>query len=261
MNAGRKQGWATPSRYLTAPPRRAAGVGASGVAVCRRSVARFVAGMKAPAISLMDDIVARIDLALLNPGRSDRRSGTGGQLWRVAHAGARGAAATGRPGPDPPPSAQGRNRVPTHAGRVSGDSGGSCQAGRPGPRPCRAAAAGGGGRAALERASVACQAHAAARADGDPDGCCHLDRRFRACVALAADNAVLVDFVRTDARKRRACCRARWRYTGVIAASPADHRANARLSFARNTAGAGALMARHGQLDQVTAMDLLAAWP
>jgi DNA-binding GntR family transcriptional regulator len=53
--------------------------------------------------------------------------------------------------------------------------------------------------------------------------------------------------------------RARYRYAGVIAVSAHEHRALATLITARDAAGAEAMMQRHVQFDQVTAMDLLAA--
>jgi DNA-binding GntR family transcriptional regulator len=116
-----------------------------------------------------------------------------------------------------------------------------------------------GGAAALEAAVAACEAHAATLGDQDPDGYYQLNLRFHEAVALAAGNAVLVEFIKTNARKLLAYYRARYRYAGVIAASAAEHRRIAGLITARDSAGAEALMARHVQFDQVTAMDLLAA--
>lgn len=116
-----------------------------------------------------------------------------------------------------------------------------------------------GGATALEAAVAACERHAAEKGDADPDGYYQLNLRFHECVALAAGNAVLVEFVKTNARKLLAYYRARYRYSGVIAASAAEHRAIARLITGRDSAAAEAAMQRHVQFDQVTAMDLLAA--
>lgn len=111
----------------------------------------------------------------------------------------------------------------------------------------------------LEAAVAACEAHALARPDDDPDGYYQLNLRFHACVATASGNAVLLDALKTNARKLLAYYRARYRFSGAIAASAAEHRAIARLITDRNSAGAEAAMQRHVQFDQVTAMDLLAA--
>ncbi len=115
------------------------------------------------------------------------------------------------------------------------------------------------GAAELEAAVVACEAHAAKRGDADPDGYYQLNLRFHACVATASGNAVLLDALKTNARKLLAYYRARYRFSGAIAASAAEHRAIARRITDRDSGGAEAAMQRHVQFDQVTAMDLLAA--
>ena len=115
------------------------------------------------------------------------------------------------------------------------------------------------GALALEAAVVACETHAAHRGDADPDGYYQFNLRFHECVAMAAGNAVLVDFVKTNARKLLAYYRARYKFSGVIADSAKEHRAIAALIFDRQTEKAEAMMQRHVQFDQVTAMDLLAA--
>jgi DNA-binding GntR family transcriptional regulator len=113
--------------------------------------------------------------------------------------------------------------------------------------------------AELERIVAACEAHAATRGDADPDGYYQLNLRFHECVALAAGNPFLTDSIKTNARKLLAYYRARYRYSGAIAASAAEHRALARLITDRDSAGAETMMQRHVQFDHVTAMDLLAA--
>jgi DNA-binding GntR family transcriptional regulator len=115
------------------------------------------------------------------------------------------------------------------------------------------------GALSLEAAVSACETHASLRGDGDPDGYYQLNLRFHECVALAAGNAVLVDFVKTNARKLLAYYRARYRFSGVIAESAREHRVIAGLIFDRRAGEAEATMNRHVQFDQVTAMDLLAA--
>ena len=116
-----------------------------------------------------------------------------------------------------------------------------------------------GGAAELERAVAACEAHAQTKGDDDPDSYYQLNLRFHETVAVAAGNPYLVDLVKTNARKLLAYYRARYHFAGVIGASAAEHRQIARLITDRDSAGAEALMARHVQFDQVTAMDLLAA--
>ena len=115
------------------------------------------------------------------------------------------------------------------------------------------------GAVALEASVVACEAHAAHEGDGDPDAYYQHNLRFHEAVAMAAGNDVLVDFVKTNARKLLAYYRARYRFAGSIAASAREHRAIARLITDRDSAAAEAMMQRHVQFDQVTAMDLLAA--
>ncbi|MGV8984852.1 MAG: GntR family transcriptional regulator [Cypionkella sp.] len=115
------------------------------------------------------------------------------------------------------------------------------------------------GALALEAAVLACESHASLQGDADPDGYYQLNLRFHECVALAAGNAILVDFVKTNARKLLAYYRARYKFAGVIAESAHEHRKIASLILDRQTVEAEALMQRHVQFDQVTAMDLLAA--
>ncbi len=111
----------------------------------------------------------------------------------------------------------------------------------------------------LEAAVVACEAHAAKKGDGDPDGYYQLNLRFHETVALAAGNPFLTDMIKTNARKLLAYYRARYHYAGSIARSAREHRAIALLIVGRDSAGAEAMMQRHVQFDQITAMDLLAA--
>ena len=115
------------------------------------------------------------------------------------------------------------------------------------------------GAKTLESVVTACEAHAATRGDGEPDQYYQLNLRFHATVAEASGNPFLLDMIKTNARKLLAYYRARYRYAGVISASAADHRRIATLITDRDGTGAEALMARHVQFDQVTAMDLLAA--
>lgn len=112
---------------------------------------------------------------------------------------------------------------------------------------------------ALEAAVVACEQHAKTRCDEDPAGYYQLNMRFHEVVAVSAGNPVLVDMIKTNARKLMAYYRARYRYPGSIAQSAAEHRQIADLITAHKREEAEALMQRHVQFDQVTVMDLLAA--
>jgi DNA-binding GntR family transcriptional regulator len=115
------------------------------------------------------------------------------------------------------------------------------------------------GAEALEAVVAACETHAAAQGDANPDTYYQLNLRFHETVAIAAGNPFLTEMIKANARKLLAYYRARYRYAGAIGASALDHRRIARLITDRDSAGAEAQMLRHVQFDQVTAMDLLAA--
>mgnify|MGYP006374857653 CR=1 FL=1 len=111
---------------------------------------------------------------------------------------------------------------------------------------------------ALEAAVQACETFAQTKGDAEPDAYYQLNLRFHECVAMAAGNTFLTEMIKTNARKLLAYYRARYRYAGAIGTSAREHRAIATLIFARDSEAAEALMQRHVQFDQITAMDLLA---
>ncbi len=113
--------------------------------------------------------------------------------------------------------------------------------------------------AELEQIVRACEAHAAERGDGDPNGYYQLNLRFHAGVAMGAGNPFLVEMIKTNARKLMAYYRARYHYPGSIAHSAKEHREIAELIYTHDQVGAARRMTQHVQFDQVTAMDLLAA--
>ena len=113
--------------------------------------------------------------------------------------------------------------------------------------------------AALEAATAACEAHAAAHGDGAPDRYYQLNLDFHRVVAEAAGNPFLLEMIKTNARKLMAYYRARYHYAGVIATSAAEHREIADLISTRRAPEAETAMERHVSFDHVTAMDLLAA--
>ena len=112
---------------------------------------------------------------------------------------------------------------------------------------------------ALEQAVTRCEDHARTKGDADPAQYYQLNMRFHEVVAISAGNPVLVDMIKTNARKLMAYYRARYRYPGSIAQSAAEHRQIADLITSHQRDEAEALMQRHVQFDQVTVMDLLAA--
>jgi DNA-binding GntR family transcriptional regulator len=111
----------------------------------------------------------------------------------------------------------------------------------------------------LEEIVQACEAHAAEKGDGDPDGYYQLNLRFHAGVALGAGNPFLVEMIKTNARKLMAYYRARYQYPGSIMQSAKEHREIAELIYAHDQTAAELRMIQHVQFDQVTVMDLLAA--
>ncbi|MBN8291311.1 GntR family transcriptional regulator [Rhodobacter sp. NTK016B] len=115
------------------------------------------------------------------------------------------------------------------------------------------------GRAALQAVTEACDEHAARLGGAEPDAYYQLNLRFHATVGEAASNPFLLDLIKTNARKLMAYYRARYRYAGVIAESARDHRVIADLILNGDADAAELAMRRHVQLDQLTAMDLLAA--
>jgi DNA-binding GntR family transcriptional regulator len=115
------------------------------------------------------------------------------------------------------------------------------------------------GAADLEAAVRACEAHAKTHPDSDPDGYYQHNLRFHECVAIASGNGVLLESLKTNARKLLAYYRARYRFAGSITQSAKEHRAIAQRITDRDSTGAEAAMQAHVQFDQVTAMDLIAA--
>lgn len=111
---------------------------------------------------------------------------------------------------------------------------------------------------ALEAACAACDRHLELHGDGKPDAYyqCNLD--FHRTVATAAHNPVLLDLIKTNARKLLAYYRARYRYKGSIAKSALEHRKLASLILDRDSVAAEDMMVSHVMFDNVTAMDLLA---
>ncbi|MDU8928001.1 GntR family transcriptional regulator [Alisedimentitalea sp. MJ-SS2] len=111
----------------------------------------------------------------------------------------------------------------------------------------------------LEAVVLACERHAEKHGDRNPDGYYQFNLRFHEAVALASRNPFLLDMIKTNARKLIAYYRARYKYSGAIAASARDHRTLFELIAAGKSDEAENFMAKHVQFDEITAMDLLAA--
>lgn len=111
----------------------------------------------------------------------------------------------------------------------------------------------------LTRIVAACEAHAQAFGDEDPDGYYALNIEFHKIVGEASGNPFLLDMIKMNARKLLAYYRARYRHPGAISESAREHREIADLILARDAKQAEARMIQHVQFDRVTVMDLLAA--
>ncbi len=111
----------------------------------------------------------------------------------------------------------------------------------------------------IEVALDKCEAHAARYGDDEPDLYYLCNLEFHRVVAEAAHNAVLLEMIKTNARRLLAYYRARYRYKGSIGLSAKEHRVIVEAILDRDSDRAEALMAEHVQFDSVTAMDLIAA--
>ena len=94
--------------------------------------------------------------------------------------------------------------------------------------------------------------------DAEPDAYYQRNLLFHKTVGIASHNAILLDLIKTNARKLIAYYRARYRYKGSIGKSAIEHRRIAKLIVDRNAAGAEEAMVGHVMFDSVTAMDLIA---
>lgn len=111
---------------------------------------------------------------------------------------------------------------------------------------------------ALEAACNACDAHVLTHGNAMPDAYYQHNLMFHKTVGIAAHNPVLLDMIKTNARKLIAYYRARYRYKDSIPKSAKEHRKIAALILDRDSAGAEAMMVEHVMFDSVTAMDLIA---
>jgi len=111
----------------------------------------------------------------------------------------------------------------------------------------------------LSAAVAACQAHADSRGAADPAGYYQLNLTFHEVIARASANPVLVDMIKTNARKLMAYYRLRYRSPGASEESARDHALIAGHILAHRSTEARAAMAAHFDYDQATIMDLIAS--
>lgn len=111
---------------------------------------------------------------------------------------------------------------------------------------------------ALEDACIACDAHVIAHGNAKPDANYQHNLLLHKTVGIAAHNPVLLDMIKTNARKLIAYDRARYRYKDSIPKSAAGHRNLATLILDRDSVGAEVMMVDHVMFDSITALDLIA---
>lgn len=111
----------------------------------------------------------------------------------------------------------------------------------------------------LEEIVEACEAHADEFGSSRPADYYQLNLRFHEVIALASGNPILIDLIKTNARKLMAYYRARYRYPGSVEGSAKEHRAIATLIAEHRREEAEAAMEAHFNYDRGTVMDLLAA--
>ena len=112
----------------------------------------------------------------------------------------------------------------------------------------------------LSAVVAACAAHYASHGDGETDAYYQLNLDFHRLVGEASGNPFLLDMIKSNARKLMAYYRARYRTTGAIKASAAEHATILEAILNRQSDLAEELMVAHVQFDHVTAMDLLASF-
>lgn len=113
----------------------------------------------------------------------------------------------------------------------------------------------------VELSSVvsACAAHAEAYGNADPAEYYQLNLRFHGLIARAACNDVLMQMIKTNARKLMAYYRMRYRHPGAAHSSAKDHARIAGLILSAQSKEASAAMLEHFNYDRQTVMDLIAS--
>ncbi len=105
----------------------------------------------------------------------------------------------------------------------------------------------------------ACHEHANAHGNADPAQYYQLNLQFHEIIVRAAHNAVLMDMVKSNARKLMAYYRLRYRTPGASRSSAQDHSRIADHITEHRADEAGAAMLEHFNYDRQTVMNLIAS--
>jgi DNA-binding GntR family transcriptional regulator len=113
--------------------------------------------------------------------------------------------------------------------------------------------------AELRAIVVECTAHAETHGAAEPALYYQLNLRFHEVIVRAANNDVLMEMVKTNARKLMAYYRLRYRHPDATKASAKEHGQIAEHILARRSDEAVAAMLQHFNYDRQTVMDLIAS--
>jgi DNA-binding GntR family transcriptional regulator len=110
------------------------------------------------------------------------------------------------------------------------------------------------------RANIAaCQAHVDQHGSTEPALYYQLNLQFHEIIVRAACNDVLMEMVKTNARKLMAYYRIRYRHPDAARSSAKEHAEIANHIFERRSTDAAAAMLGHFNYDRETVMDLIAS--
>lgn len=105
----------------------------------------------------------------------------------------------------------------------------------------------------------ACESHAESQGNTDPAAYYQLNLQFHEIIVRAAQNDVLMQMVKTNARKLMAYYRMRYRHPGAAEKSAREHAVIAEHIIANRSHDAAAAMLDHFNYDRQTVMDLIAS--
>lgn len=114
-------------------------------------------------------------------------------------------------------------------------------------------------KAELTASVAACEAHASAHGNSAPAGYYQLNLKFHEIIVRAAQNDVLTQMVKTNARKLMAYYRMRYRHPGAALASAQEHAQIAEHIITHRADTATEAMLEHFNYDRQTVMDLIAS--
>jgi DNA-binding GntR family transcriptional regulator len=104
-----------------------------------------------------------------------------------------------------------------------------------------------------------CEVHADTHGPSEPGLYYQLNLRFHEVIVRSACNDVLLELVKTNARKLMAYYRLRYRHPNATKISANEHRQIADHILARRSDEAAAAMLQHFNYDRQTVMDLIAS--